>query len=289
MAQYLGDRWGVDRGFPGGSVSAITQTPDGYLWIATEKGLVRFDGLSFRLLDPQPRPAVVSPAVLGLAVADDGALLLRMRGPLLLRFDGRDFTPLVAGTGRSDTVISAMTATPDGTVLIAPLGDGVGVTSYAQGTFTRQVPSGTMASSFVMSIARAADKSLWLGTRDAGLVRYQNGALTRFVDELADPKVNSLLATPDGAVLIGTDQGVSRWSDGRLEADGLPGAGPPFPALGLLRDRDANIWIAAGPAGLIRANAGGVLRLDAGQLAAGDVLGDQRHQAELHRTIGERG
>src|SRR6185295_1153258 len=50
MSEYARDHWGVEEGFPGGPVYAIAQTADGYLWIGTEKGLVRFDGLSFRLV-----------------------------------------------------------------------------------------------------------------------------------------------------------------------------------------------------------------------------------------------
>ncbi len=49
MSQYLRDQWGSERGFPGGPVHAITQTDDAYLWNAADKGLVWFDGLSFRL------------------------------------------------------------------------------------------------------------------------------------------------------------------------------------------------------------------------------------------------
>src|SRR5215471_20264092 len=48
VSQYLHDSWGTDKGFPSGSVSAIVQTADGYLWVGTDKGLIRFDGLNFR-------------------------------------------------------------------------------------------------------------------------------------------------------------------------------------------------------------------------------------------------
>src|SRR5690348_2164292 len=50
MSQYVHDRWGVESGFPRGPVYSIDQTKDGYLWIGTEKGLVRFDGLGFHLM-----------------------------------------------------------------------------------------------------------------------------------------------------------------------------------------------------------------------------------------------
>ena len=53
MSQYVRDRWGTERGFPGGTVLAISQTADGYLWIGTDRGLLRFDGSTFReFMDP---------------------------------------------------------------------------------------------------------------------------------------------------------------------------------------------------------------------------------------------
>src|SRR5580700_453673 len=48
ISEYLRERWFSDRGFNGGGGSALSQTPDGYLWIGTDKGLLRFDGSSFR-------------------------------------------------------------------------------------------------------------------------------------------------------------------------------------------------------------------------------------------------
>jgi ligand-binding sensor domain-containing protein len=50
ISQYVRERWGPDNGFPKGPVYAINQTPDGYLWIGTERGLVRFDGRRFVLM-----------------------------------------------------------------------------------------------------------------------------------------------------------------------------------------------------------------------------------------------
>jgi len=55
MSQYIRDYWGPEQGFPRGPVYAITQTPDGYLWIGTQAGLVRFDGWSFLLVNDSSR------------------------------------------------------------------------------------------------------------------------------------------------------------------------------------------------------------------------------------------
>src|SRR5882757_7833695 len=47
VSQYLRDSWRADKGLLGRSITSVAQTSDGYLWIGTDKGLVRFDGLNF--------------------------------------------------------------------------------------------------------------------------------------------------------------------------------------------------------------------------------------------------
>src|SRR5262249_31862217 len=54
MSQYVYESWGPERGFPRGPVYAISQSSDGYLWIGTQDGLVRFDGVNFRLVRNEP-------------------------------------------------------------------------------------------------------------------------------------------------------------------------------------------------------------------------------------------
>src|SRR5579859_7543902 len=62
LSQYLRESWGPDRGFPGESITAIAQTSDGYLWIGTDKDLVRFDGLTFREFElARPDPIQIGP------------------------------------------------------------------------------------------------------------------------------------------------------------------------------------------------------------------------------------
>ncbi len=77
IAQYVHDYWNAASGFPGGRVNSIAQTSDGYLWIATEKGLVRYDGISFlplQLLNSAAQPVT---RALELATDSSGALWLR--------------------------------------------------------------------------------------------------------------------------------------------------------------------------------------------------------------------
>src|SRR5437870_5687774 len=85
MSQYLRDRWGPENGFPKGPAYAITQTTDGYLWIGTERGLVRFDGVNFQVVAGTDGP------VLDLVPDADGSLWIRLLRPTLLRYRNGEF------------------------------------------------------------------------------------------------------------------------------------------------------------------------------------------------------
>ena len=51
ITQYGHDVWQIEQGLPQNSVLAILQSRDGYLWLGTDEGLVRFDGVRFTLFD----------------------------------------------------------------------------------------------------------------------------------------------------------------------------------------------------------------------------------------------
>jgi len=55
-ADYLVDAWDTENNLPSRTVTAIAQTPDGYLWAGTYNGLARFDGARFVTFDPASTP-----------------------------------------------------------------------------------------------------------------------------------------------------------------------------------------------------------------------------------------
>ena len=73
-SDYLLDFWTSDSGLPDSSVTAITQTPDGYLWLGTYNGLSRFDGVRFVDFDPLNTPELANARVDDLFVDAQGTL-----------------------------------------------------------------------------------------------------------------------------------------------------------------------------------------------------------------------
>ncbi|MBS1794271.1 MAG: hypothetical protein JSS81_10475 [Acidobacteria bacterium] len=97
--QYRFDSWTIDDGLPQNSVRGIAQTRDGYLWLVTLDGLVRFDGLRFTVFDKSTHPELVTTRFRSIFAAADGALLIATENNGLLRFDGRRFETFTTAAG----------------------------------------------------------------------------------------------------------------------------------------------------------------------------------------------
>jgi signal transduction histidine kinase len=254
LSQYLRDEWGPSKGYAGGPVYGLTQDADGFLWIASERGLVRFDGLKFESMDLPQAVSAGGSTVVGVAATDDGAVWARFRAASLLGFRGRAVQDVVAAHALTPGTIGVMAAQPDGGILLSSYG--LGVVRFKDRRFATIVQPDAMPQTLVMSVAEMGG-SVWLGTRDAGLFRFDGKALAR-ITGIVDEKINALLPGDDGALWIGTDRGILRWTTAGVEDVSLPSELTGIPALALLRDHASNIWVAAGARGVVRIDRAGV-------------------------------
>src|ERR1044071_749154 len=74
VSQYAHRAWKIREGFPKGQVVSIAQTPDGYLWLGSEFGLVRFDGVRGLAWQPPVNQHLPSGQIMSLLAAHDGTL-----------------------------------------------------------------------------------------------------------------------------------------------------------------------------------------------------------------------
>jgi signal transduction histidine kinase len=240
VSQYVHDRWGADRGFLGGAVYAICQSDDGYLWIGTERGLVRFDGSNFALIQ---RPVPNSPAigaVRGLVTDNEGNMWIRLDGPHLLRYRDRRFEDAVPRFGLHVDMLTAMSLDNEGDLIL--WGPGSGTLRFRGGKF-ENVTSAEDFSRIVISVTETLDHKVWLGTRDKGLFQINQGRLSNVSSELTDTSINTLLPAKSGGLWIGTDSGLD-FRDGhgliKIEAQS---SFKQLQVLALTMDHDANVWV----------------------------------------------
>ena len=103
MAQYRIDQWTADDGLPQNSVYGITQTSDGYLWMATVDGLARFDGVQFTVFNKGNSPGIVNNRFISLFEDKLGDLWAGTEESGIVRFRGGRFEHFGADAGISRT------------------------------------------------------------------------------------------------------------------------------------------------------------------------------------------
>ena len=259
MTQFVREQWGSDRGFPSGPVYAITQTNDGYLWIGTAKGLVRFDGLNFHLFQPSNNAGVPSGPVLGLLADAEGNLWIREQGAVLLRYHDGKFEDLSTGFVRPEVAVTAMARGEDGQALFAGVLNGI--FQYAAGRFRKLASAPEKPNFLVISMVELTNGRILLGTRDTGLFQFDGQQFLAGPTTLRDRKINCLLSSDPQELWIGTDNGLLRWNGKEFVNTSIPLALIHSQILALKKDRQSNIWIGT-PEGLFRIDSGGVSSRD---------------------------
>lgn len=260
LSQYVRYRWGSGQGIPG-DVNAITQTGDGYLWVGTERGLYRFDGLSFRAIAGPGASQLSNLNVASLGVDPQGNLLVRLPERNLLRYAGGKFENTLYGLEPRELAITAMCRGRDGDTLVAGLVHGV--LRFKDGRFETIAPVTSLPSSPVISMAQAANGRIWLGTRDAGLFYLEGKQVVAVQKGLPGRKIVALLADGPG-VWIATDNGMVRWNGTGLTDGEVPASLRHVAVLAMLMDRQSNLWIGT-RTGLVRLNERGPATADSGQ------------------------
>ncbi len=258
ISRYVHDKWGEDKGFIGGRIYAIRQSADGYLWIGTERGLVRFDGSNFILIQrPLPNSPPISP-VRGLVTDASGNLWIRLEGPRMLLYHDGKFEDPYARFDLQDIIFTATVSDDEGRVILSGLGDRT--FRYEDGRL-ETIVSAEQNPGDVISLAATRDQSIWLGTQDSGLFRLHQGHISKVAQELKDAKINALLPADTGGLWIGTDNGIHLWEGGVLAALNLPSSLRQLQILAMARDHDANVWIGTNH-GIVRITPSGAVSLD---------------------------
>ncbi len=255
VSQYVHDKWGTDQGFLGGTVYAICQSGDGYLWIGTERGLVRFDGLTFTLIQHPILGSRPVGAVRGLVSDSEGYLWIRLDGPHLLRYREGRFEDVMGRLGLQETAFTAMSRDSGGNLLLWGLESRT--LRYHEGKF-QPVVTPEDVSGTAISVAETRDRRIWVGTRDAGLFRVDHKNLFNVSKQLADTSINALLPANNGGLWIGTDAGIEFWDRNGLAKIGLPSFIKQLQILALTMDRERNLWVGTNH-GLLRIASDGTI------------------------------
>ncbi|MCC6130384.1 MAG: hypothetical protein IT186_10685, partial [Acidobacteria bacterium] len=204
LSQFVLDSWKNTDGLPNNTVNTILQTKDGYLWIGTHEGLVRFDGVAFRVFDKDNTPALRHNWVQSLAEGPDGTLWIGTFGGGLARLRRGVFEGSPVPDLAPNLLIWKIALDDKGDLWVGTMGAGAFRLSSGGPSGWKTVWRG-LPDERVTSVALDQRGRMWLGTFGSGLFVFENGAARPFSVEprLAQAQVNELLADTNGDLLAG--------------------------------------------------------------------------------------
>ena len=259
--QYAHTSWTARNGFTVGAIFAMAQTPDGYLWLGSEFGLFRFDGVQAVPWQP-PAGQQLPDKPYALLVTRDGTLwigtfagLVSWNGDKLTRY------PEIG-----DQFVTSLLEDREGTVWAGILGHTsdppTGQLCAIRSGHAQCDLQGGAFGTFVWSLFEDSSGTLWAGA-ESGVWRWKPGSPRRY--ETPGMRIGDLTRTDDGHVLIGVSGGgLLQFAGDRLES--YPIRDPTnrdrlFPDRNvdsnkLLRDRDGGLWIGTHERGLVHIHNG---------------------------------
>ena len=265
VSQYAHTSWKIRDGFAKGSIFPIAQTPDGYLWLGTQIGLLRFDGVRPVPWQPSGNEQLPSNNIRDMVVTHDGTLWISTLKGLASWKDGKlTQYPEVAGRlvgslleDREQTIWVGVYEASKGR--LCAIRDGK-VDCYGSGTF----------GFFVDPLYQDHEGNLWVRSQTA-LWRWAPGLPERYVLPKGVTNVMAVAEDDSGTLLLGTDGGLKQLVAGRIENYSLPGITGHFTPETFLRTRDGSLWIGTSQ-GLLHLHQGKVDRFSPADGLSGEVV-----------------
>ncbi len=289
---YAHDLWQVEDGVPQNSIQAIVQTGDGYLWMGTETGLVRFNGTQFTVFNHKNASGLKDDYILSLFADTDGSLWIGTRQGGLTRLQNGRFERI--SDGGPGAGVTAIVRDRDRHLLLGTKTGLKQLTGQTVSEFSRIEPSvkesisaalvdrngnlwlGTeargviclgsaravrytaaqgLSSDRILSLGQDRDGNVWIGTDGGGIDEFMAGKFLVYGRQqgLASETVRAIAESADGHLFAGTDGGgLNRLDGGRFSAYTTNQGLPTDLVSALFEDREGSLWIGTDGGGLNR-------------------------------------
>ena len=286
FAQYVANSWSIQDGLPQISVLAITQDRDGYIWVGTQNGLARFDGVHFTSYTPDTETQLPGIWIRALLLDRNGKLWIGTYKGLAVYADGRFVSiPPADMVAHPALDVFALAQAADGTIvaatsdgvmrvvdgkLVATAGTikpalsllsrddglwvgGTGVIARVAAGQTMRMPLPANASTVEVTRLVEAQGRIWAGTSQGLFYREGDAWIP-----LADPKlsitpIGALFADHDGNLWVGTNSTLMRLRDRKLVESVIGHAPASYKDVrSAFEDREGNLWLGSQVEGLIR-------------------------------------
>lgn len=251
ISNYGHRSWRGFEGLGAGPITAIAQTTDGYLWLATPNGLQRFDGVSSVPWPPQARAVLAADSIRALLGSRDGTLWIgTTKGLVSLANDRLVVHPAFVGR-----TINDIEENVDGTIWVGGSEGKHALLCSIRGTDIECHGRDGSLGSEISALHRDSLNALWVngGNRVWNWMNAPEEPFTVSPPSVSQARRAMTEITP-GTVVVGRGylRGVAKVGQGKVEAVELPAWAKDLVYIKAMQDRDGAVWLGAADAGLIR-------------------------------------
>jgi ligand-binding sensor domain-containing protein len=221
--RYFQRIWQSEQGLPHNAGRSFVQTYDGYLWIGSQDGLVRYNGKEFLVFTKYNTPELKHNDITALLETPDSSLWIGTFNGLT-RYKKGVFTYHSPNAGIEKEVIRALAADRAGNIWIGTMN--AGIQKYRDGKFEYFTTAEGLSNNSINGIAEDFQGNLWVSTL-IGISVYKNGVWVyyNYNKNITNNSGQDILVAQDSSVWIGTNSGLMRWKNNSFRtfttADGL--------------------------------------------------------------------
>lgn len=281
ISSFMHEDWQVEDGLPLSSIRSILQTRDGYLWMTTGEGLVRFDGVRFTVFDKANTKEIRLNQFYPLYEDFSGYLWAGTSGSGLYRYNNGTFTRYSSRNGLTENFVASLAGDKDG-LWVGTLGSGLN--KLTNGTVRTYKVEDGLAGNRINFLLVDRTGTLWIGTVSGLSVLRDGHHFTTYTtrDGLSSNVIQALEQDNSGNIWIGTSKGMNCMHEGALTTvSGLASQ----EIWSLHSDRAGSLWIGTA-AGLYRFNHG---KLEASKELSKSIVISIHEDVEGSLWIGTRG
>jgi ligand-binding sensor domain-containing protein/signal transduction histidine kinase/DNA-binding NarL/FixJ family response regulator len=256
ITQYKLDIWQAERGFEQNSVYTVCQTRDGYIWLGTLQGLVRFDGIRFSVFNKDNTKQLKDNAITALLPDQKGRLWIGTSEGGLSCLANGEFKTYPNNQNAALKEISTIFQDRSGVLWIGTMNSGL--TRLKNGTFTIFTTRDGVSANRVRAIHQDKRGNLLIATSAGLTIRSPDGRVTPYNEkkDLVDKYIISLHERKNGELWIGCNDGLYCLKDDSLTYYGMADGLPNLKVKCLYEDRHLNLWTGTDGGGLIRIKEG---------------------------------
>ncbi|MBA4150533.1 MAG: response regulator [Verrucomicrobia bacterium] len=271
--EFLQRVWQAEDGLPNPSVRKILQSSDGYIWLGTDDGLLRFDGIRFTEFDRKDYRLRNDRWLVGVVEDQERNIWASGANGGLVRLQDGKSTQFTTNNGLLDNYVLTTHVDKSGTLWV---GTRSGLTRYENGGFVDLSKEPGLIHEAIRTIYEDKEGTLWIGTA-IGISRYKDKKFdSSFTEQLPEKSVMALLHSRDGSLWIGTPNGLTQIKDEKITHFTIDHGLAHNTIRALLEDSAGNFWVGThgGLQRMVQGEFFSVKFRDSASMETGDSISD---------------